>query len=197
MIFLTWLTNLFQSYGITMFSKYYKFHKLKIISIIFWVYLHFLVHIIFCHKYTLESHNISWKKNNSLWLNSLCYNLPYYVKKLEKYVPILPWLKFKHGHPWKTIQCDNIFAPPCPRSVFSSISSSNQAFLEHAREISYNPQKDLSNNVLHASIGDNLTFALRGFVVGNQILNLTPILFFYHNSCISGLNEQCEGTLGI
>jgi hypothetical protein len=27
----------------------------------------------------------------------LCYNLPYYAKKLEKYAPILPWLKFKHG----------------------------------------------------------------------------------------------------
>jgi len=23
----TWLTNLFQSYGITMFNRYYKFHK--------------------------------------------------------------------------------------------------------------------------------------------------------------------------
>jgi len=44
-------------------------------------------------------------------MNSLCYNLPYYAKSLEKYAPILPWLKFKHGHPWKTLQCDNIFGP--------------------------------------------------------------------------------------
>jgi hypothetical protein len=33
-------------------------------------------------------------------------------KCLEKYVPKLPWLKFKYGHPWKTIQSDNIFGPP-------------------------------------------------------------------------------------
>ncbi len=39
------------------------------------------------------------KKKHSLQLNSLCYNLPYYAKNLEKYVPILPWLKFKHEHP--------------------------------------------------------------------------------------------------
>jgi hypothetical protein len=29
----------------------------------------------------------------------LCYGLPYYAKKLETYVPKLPWLKFKHGQP--------------------------------------------------------------------------------------------------
>jgi hypothetical protein len=52
-----------------------------------------------CHKYTLEPHNISWKKEFSLQLNSLCYKLPYYAKSLEKYIPILPWLKFKDGHP--------------------------------------------------------------------------------------------------
>jgi hypothetical protein len=40
--------------------------------------------------------------------------------------------------------------------------------------ISYSPQKDLSNNVLHAPIGDHLTPALRGFVVKSQIPNLTP-----------------------
>jgi hypothetical protein len=50
----------------------------------------------------------------------LCYNLPYYAKKLEKYAPILPWLKFKHGDPWKTMQCDNIFGPP--HSVLSPLS---------------------------------------------------------------------------
>jgi hypothetical protein len=38
-------------------------------------------------------------KKKLLQLNCLCYNLPYYAKKLEKYDPILPWLKFKHGHP--------------------------------------------------------------------------------------------------
>jgi hypothetical protein len=43
----------------------------------------------------------------------------------------------------------------------------------------------------------HLTFPLKGFVVGSQILNLTPALSFDHNSCKSGLNEQSEGTLHI
>jgi len=43
---------------------------------------------------------------------------------LEKYAPISPWLKFKHGHPWKAIQCDNIFAPPPPPNVLSPINKS-------------------------------------------------------------------------
>ncbi len=72
----------------------------------FLIYLHFLVHSdvhCFCHKYTLELYNISWKKKILLQLNSLCYNPPYYANHLEKYPPILPWLKFKHGHPWKIV----------------------------------------------------------------------------------------------
>ncbi len=63
-------------------------------------------------------------------------------------------------------------------------------FLEHARALYYGLQKDLSNDVLHALIGNHSTLTLRGFVVGNQIPNLTPILSFDHNSCISYLNEQ-------
>jgi hypothetical protein len=47
------------------------------------------------------------------------------------------------------------------------ISSSNDAFFEHATAISYILQKYLSNGVLHALIKDDLTFALRGFVVGS------------------------------
>jgi len=57
----------------------------------------------FVGQYILESQNISWKNEFSFRLNSLCYGLPYYAKNLKKYAPKLPWLKFKHGHPWKTI----------------------------------------------------------------------------------------------
>jgi hypothetical protein len=58
-------------------------------------------------------------------------------------------------------------------------------------------QKDLSKGVLHAPIIDHLTLALKGFVVGNQIINLTPNPSFDHNSCILYLNEQCNNILGI
>jgi len=77
------------------------------------------------------------------------------------------------------------------------IFSSNQTCLEHATIIYYSPQKYFFNNVLHAPIGNPLTPALRGFVVKNQISNLTPDFSFDQNSCISYLNEQWEGTLGI
>jgi hypothetical protein len=40
-----------------------------------------------------------------LWFTILC-------KKIAKNVILLPWLRFKHGHPWKTIQCGNILGPP-------------------------------------------------------------------------------------
>jgi hypothetical protein len=78
------------------------------------------------------------------------------------------------------------------------ISSSNQTYLEHARAIFYSSQKDISNGALHAPIRVHLTFDLKGFVVGSQIFNLTFDPFKKnHNSCILGLNKQCEGTLGI
>jgi hypothetical protein len=47
-------------------------------------------------KYKLE-------KRFFLRLNSLCYALPYYANILEKYAPILLWLKFKRGHPSKIV----------------------------------------------------------------------------------------------
>ncbi len=76
------------------------------------------------------------------------------------------------------------------------ISSSKQAYLEHVKTIFYSLQKDLFNN-LHALRRDHLTHVLMGFVVESQIPNFTSNLFFNHNSCILGLNEHCEGTLGI
>jgi uncharacterized protein (DUF2062 family) len=48
----------------------------------------------------------------------------------------------------------------------------NQYFLEHTRAISYSPEKDLSNGVLHTPIRNDFAPALKGFVVGSQILNL-------------------------
>ncbi len=45
-------------------------------------------------------------------LDFVCYGLPYYTIFLEKYAPKFSWLKLKYGHPWKIVQCDNIFAPP-------------------------------------------------------------------------------------
>ncbi len=59
-----------------------------------------------------------------------------------------------------------------------SYFSSNQAYLNHARAIYYSPQKYFSNNVWHVLIGVHLTFTLKGFVVGNQIFNLTATLFY-------------------
>ncbi len=81
--------------------------------------------------------------------------------------------------------------------LWTFISSSNQACLEHMKVIFYSLQKDLCNGVLHALIINHLTPNLRGFVVGSQILNLILNPSFDHNSCIWGLNEQWEGTLGI
>jgi hypothetical protein len=79
---------------------------------------------------------------------------------------------------------------------WSFISYSNQAYLEHERKLFSNFHKGLSNGVWHTPIKAHLTLALKGFVAENQILNLIPNPSFHHNSCVSNLNEQCEGTLG-
>jgi hypothetical protein len=73
------------------------------------------------------------------------------------------------------------------------ISFSNQICFEHVKAITHSLQKYISNGLLHAPIKDHLTFALRGFVVRNQIPNLTFDPSFDHNSCISYLNEKYEG----
>jgi len=73
---------------------------------------------------------------------------------------------------------------------------SNQACLEHAREISYSCQRDISNGVWHTPIKVYLTLVSKGFVVGSENFNLTFDLSFEYNSCISGLNKWCKGILG-
>jgi hypothetical protein len=62
---------------------------------------------------------------------------------------------------------------------------SNQACLEHVREISYSYQIDISNGVWHTLMRVYLGPALKGFVVGNEIFNLIIDPSFDYNSCIS------------
>jgi hypothetical protein len=57
--------------------------------------------------------------------------------------------------------------------------------------------KKYFQHALHAPIGDHLTPILRGFLVRNQIPNLTLGPSFDHNSCILSLNEQCKDTLNM
>jgi len=59
--------------------------------------------------------------------------------------------------------------------IWKLISFSNQIFLKHAKEISYNLQKDLSNSVSHAPIRYHLTLVLKGFGT------LDPDLSYDHN----------------
>jgi hypothetical protein len=63
-------------------------------------------------------------------------------------------------------------------------------FLEHAINIYYSFQKDISNGVSRP-IKYHLTLDLKGFVT------LDRNIFFDHNLCISSLNEQCESILSI
>ncbi len=84
----------------------------------------------------------------------------------------------------------------CPKTLGVHIFFKTNVF-GACEGIFYIPQNDFSNGVLHALIRDHLTPTLKGFVLESQIPNLTPNHSFDHNSCILGLNEQCEGTLGI
>ncbi len=82
-------------------------------------------------------------------------------------------------------------------NLWMLISFSNQVFFKSVRTIFYSLWKYLSYDVYHTSIKPHLTPIFKGFVVGNQIPNLTLAPSFDHNSCKLGLNEQCKGTLSI
>ncbi len=66
----------------------------------------------------------------------------------------------------------------CPKTLDVHIFFKSIFFFENVKAIIYNPQNDLSNNVLHALIRAHLTHAFKGFMVKSQISNLTPTLFF-------------------
>jgi len=84
----------------------------------------------------------------------------------------------------------------CPK-VLNVHFFSSQVYFENLRAISYSPQKNLSSDVSHAPIEAHLLPTFKGFIVGNQIPNLTLAPSFDHNSCKSSLNEQCKVTLSI
>ncbi len=91
------------------------------------------------------------------------------------------WHFFPSGSP----KIETLIVP----KLWTFIFFSNQTCFEHVMAITYSLQKNISNNLLHALIRDHLTPTLKGFVVKNQIPNLTPDPSFDHNSCISSLNE--------
>jgi len=69
------------------------------------------------------------------------------------------------------------------------------SFLKNMRIISYSPPKNLSNGISHTPISVHVTPTFKEYMVKNQNSNLTHAPSFDHNSCKSGLNEQCKGTL--
>jgi hypothetical protein len=74
---------------------------------------------------------------------------------------------------------------------------SNQVCFENAREISYSPQKDLSNNVYYAPNWisfDPFFSRICGQESNSQFVSAPS---FDHNSCKLDLNEQCKGILNI
>ncbi len=81
--------------------------------------------------------------------------------------------------------------------LWTPISLSNEGYFENMKATSYSLQKTIFPMVYSAPIKPHLTPAFKGLVVRGQILNLTTTLSFDHNSCKSGLNEQCKGTLSI
>jgi hypothetical protein len=56
-------------------------------------------------------------------------------KSLEKYAPILSWLKFKHAHLWKIVECDNNFGPP--KCAFTLIGQWNWFILKFLEKYTF------------------------------------------------------------
>jgi hypothetical protein len=119
------------------------------------------------------------------------HSLPYSI--LYDYLQGLHPNDIFHGFPSQSPKIGTLVVP----KLWMLISSSNQVYFEHVKVITYSLQNDIFNEVFHYPIGDDLTPTPRGFVVGSQIGNLTLDPSFDHNSCISGVNGQCKGTLGI
>jgi hypothetical protein len=59
------------------------------------------------------------------------------------------------------------------------------------------PCRKLSNDISHVIFTQGNRGNSRFLVVGNQIVDLTSGLFFYHNLCYKCPNESCEPTLDI
>ncbi len=66
--------------------------------------------------------------------------------------------------------------------LWTLIFFSNKVCFENAKAISYSLQKNLCNGLYHAPIKAHLTPIFKGFVVGNQIFDLTLGPSFDHNS---------------
>ncbi len=96
--FFIWFTNLFHSYGITIFNRYYKIHKAQRLFQSFLEYIYIYIYIYICCDILFFYINIfftsSYEKN--LW---------------KSFDIIMIWLKFKPCTPTKqcNVLCDNNF----------------------------------------------------------------------------------------
>jgi hypothetical protein len=116
----TWLTNLFQSYGITMFNRYYKFHKdyksfqsfFEYICIFLYIVMHnFLSQIYFkITQYKLEKIIFFLIELILLWSTILCNFLEKICSKITM-VEVQTWTPLENNTMWQH------FGPPY--SVFS------------------------------------------------------------------------------
>jgi hypothetical protein len=77
------------------------------------------------------------------------------------------------------------------------ITSHADLWLRWGLKQSYNPRRELSNIMLHATCtwGNKVDSWL--LVVGNQIANLTPNISFYHNLYFKCPNGRCKSILDI
>jgi len=103
--FFTWFTNLFQSYGITMFGKYYNLkriknefnHSLKYICILKYVMTYF-----FLCKYTSTSHykNVVFLTSDffGFWATIICKRFKTHLKESQRALDV----RFCHKN-WRFI----------------------------------------------------------------------------------------------
>ncbi len=81
--------------------------------------------------------------------------------------------------------------------LWGPITSRVDLWLQWSCKKSYNPCRDLSNNMSHATCtqGNQVDFWL--LVVGSQTANLIPNLSFDDNLCFKCSNGQCKPILDI
>jgi len=152
------------------------------------------------HQHNVEAPLVLWQATGDLELTKLTMARTKGTHHLPPYSILCTSLRGPHPNGFLSHD-SQVGVSKLPRlellQLCEAITSCSDLRSGWGLKQSYNSRGELSNNVSHTTYTHGSRVDSRLFVVGTQIVSLTPNLSFCHNLCCKCPNGSCEPILDI